>query len=506
MLERLLFAGIAAGLALSAAPGRAATGLTIYSTATPGAVQARLYRPVHGRGQDYGQDIPGYAMVRQQRNVSLAGSRSSVRFTDVAALIDPSTVSFISLTDPQGTHVLAQDYQFDLVSADKLLERYLDREITVEQAHGDTIETVTGILLGTSDGLVLRERDGRIRILRGWSNIRFPELPGGLITRPTLVWDISTGRQGDHLAEVSYQTGGITWWADYNLVYTQDSRANRCRLDVGSWVSIVNRSGASYGDAKLKLVAGDVHRAPQPEFRLGRGMPMLAMAEDAAARGFAEKGFFEYHLYTLGRPVTLPDNSTKQLELFPTAAGVGCSKDFVYSGTPGHAGVSASPRTDRNFGVQSNGKVDIYLRFANEKGNGLGIPLPSGRVRVNKRDPDDGALEFIGEDSIDHTPKDEEVMIKLGSAFDITGERRQADFRVDQGRRWMEETIEVRLRNHKQEAVQVIIKENLYRWSNWRITDETVPYEKADARTIHFPVTVGKDAEAVVSYTVRYTW
>jgi hypothetical protein len=232
----------------------------------------------------------------------------------------------------------------------------------------------------------------------------------------------------------------------------------------------------------------------------------MAKAAAEADRGFEEKAFFEYHLYTLGRPATLPDNSTKQLELFPTARNVPCEKVLVYYGLEGFYGFFPNPVTDRNLGNQSNKKVDIYLRFKNAKEIGMGMPLPSGRIRVSQRDPADDTLEFIGEDTIDHTPKDEEVLIKLGSAFDVTGERRQVDFKIDTSRKWMDETIELKVRNHKEEPVKVIVKENLYRWTNWKITESTHKYDKIDARTIHFPIEVAKDGEVTVKYTVHYNW
>ena len=272
-------------------------------------------------------------------------------------------------------------------------------------------------------------------------------------------------------------------------------------------MSILNQSGATYPDAKLKLIAGEVHRAPQQLAPMvaRKAMRELSMAGEADG-GFEEKAFFEYHLYTLGRPATIADSSTKQLELFPTARQVPCEKVLVYYGLGTPYPVYGSPMLDRNFGVQSNKKVDIYLRFKNEKEVGMGMPLPAGRLRVSKLDPADQTLEFIGEDAIDHTPKDEQVLIKMGTAFDVVGERIQTDFSVDARRNWMQEKIEIKVRNHKSEKVKVIIKENLYRWTNWKITEKTHPFEKIDARTVHFPVEIEKDGEAVIHYTVEYTW
>jgi hypothetical protein len=229
------------------------------------------------------------------------------------------------------------------------------------------------------------------------------------------------------------------------------------------------------------------------------------LAADSVA-GFEEKSFFEFHLYTLGRRTTLPDNSTKQIELFDAARRVPTRKTLVYYGQGPIGYQYSDPVTDRNYGNQSNKKVDVYLEFKNEEKVGLGIPLPAGRIRVAQLDKADGSLEFIGEDVIDHTPKDETVLVKLGSAFDVVGERRQVDFSIDTKGRWMEEEIEVKLRNHKAEPVDVIVKENLYRWSKWQIKTSTQQYEKVDARTIHFPLAVAKDGEAAVRYRVRYTW
>ena len=474
--------------------------LTIYSTARPGALPPELYR-----GGASGPAVPGYAVVRHQRDIALTRGRNNVRFTDVAALIDPTTVHFESLTDASGTRIIEQNFQFDLVSTQKLLEKYIDRRITVDQVRGNNTESFSGTLLSTAGGLVLKRDDGSIQTLPHNAGVRLPELPGGLITRPTLVWDINANRAGSHATRVSYQTTGITWWADYNITYQEGADANSCKLDVGAWVSIVNKSGASYADAKLKLVAGDVHR-PQPQ---GRAYPaptaQRALAMSDSVQGFEEKSFFEYHLYTLGRPATIPDNSTQQLELFPAARGVACEKTLVYTGAAG-ARPYGSPATDRNYGIQSNRKVDVYLGFKNAKEQNMGMPLPAGRIRVSKLDSTDQTLEFIGEDVIDHTPRNEAVLIKMGSAFDVVGERRQVNFTVDTTRKTMSEEIEVKVRNQKKESVTVMVKENLYRWTNWQITSKSQDYRKDDARTVTFPVKIAAGAEAVVRYSVTYTW
>ena len=486
-------------LAFPAVP-HAETAITVYSSARPGTLNPQAFR----NGGE-GQAVPGYALVREERQFTLKPGRNVLRVSDVPALIDPTTVAFYSLTDPKSTRVVEQSFEFDLTSTSKLLSRFLEREVSVDQVRGSSVEAVSGTLVGTQGGLILKQPDGSIRVVENHAGIRLPSLPGGLISKPTLVWDIATETAGNHKARMAYQTGGMTWWADYNLTYS-DAANQACKLDVGAWVTLVNQSGASYNDAKLKLIAGDVQRA-QPKAQYAPQPAAVARAMAKEADGFVEKAFFEYHLYTLGRPTSLPDNSTKQIELFPMAPGVGCEKSLVYYGQGNAYPNYGSPMYDRNFGVQSNRKVDVYLRFRNAKANGLGVPLPAGRLRVSKLDPADGSLEFIGEDLIDHTARDEMVQVKLGSAFDVVGERKQLDFRVDTSAKWMEEEIEVRVRNQKpDETVTVMVKENMYRWSQWAITRKTHEFTKDDSRTVIFPVKLAPKAEAVVRYTVRYTW
>ncbi len=489
---------------VSAPTGESDTAITIYSSAQPGGVPAEYYRPLPGQGVPNASGIPGYAMVRQDRKVDLNSGRTQLRFTDVAALIDPTTVQFASLSDPDNTRVLEQNFQFDLVSTEKLLSKYVDRNVVVQQSLGNQVSEVSGTLLSSVDGLVLRGSDGQIHALRQYSSLRFSELPGGLITQPTLLWDIAAKKSGAHTARVTYQTGGMTWWTDYNLTFTPGSNANSGYLDVGAWVSIINQSGASYENAKLKLIAGDVQRAespaaPRPEMAV---MAKRAMAEDKA---FEEKSLFEYHLYTLGRRTTLPNNSTKQVELFEAAKRVPARKIMVYYGQTGMY-FGGGLMTDSDYGNTGSKKIDVYLEFKNDEKAGLGVPLPKGRIRVSQIDSADQSLEFIGEDVIDHTPKNERVLVKLGSAFDVVGERKQIDFAVDTKGRWMEEEVEVRIRNHKSESVDVLVKENLYRWTNWSIKNSNHTYEKDDARTVFFPLKVAADGQEIVRYRVRYSW
>jgi hypothetical protein len=504
MLTSILLTGFAAALP----QGGSETSITIYGSSQPGSVNPDLYRQGASPYGAYGpQQIPGYAMVRQDRSMELTTGRNTIRFTDVAALIDPTTVSFASITDPAGTRVLEQNFEYDLVNNARLLERFLDKEVTLEYTSGSQTMGETGTLLNAQNGFVLRKPDGSLRLLTHYTRFSLPNLPGGLITRPTLVWDLDASQAGIHKTRVSYQTNGITWWADYNVVYSEGKNANQGILDIGAWVSILNQSGGEYKNAKLKLVAGDVHRVQPEELRYGWASKSSVADRSGVAGGFVQKSFFEYHLYTLGRLTTIPDRSTKQVDLFAPAKSIPCDKVLVYYGLDAQfRGFQGDVNMDRSFGSQGNKKVDVYLRFKNSKDTGLGMPLPAGRIRVSKVDPDDQSLEFVGEDAIDHTPKDESVLVKMGSAFDVVGERRQLDFRLDTNRKFMEEDIEVKVRNHKEEPVEVLVKENLYRWVQWSIIKKSHDFQKTDSRTIQFPLTIDKDGEAVVRYTVRYTW
>lgn len=478
--------------------------LTVYSSADPATFDPKgdANRPGYYPPQ---QALPGYGVVREHREIDLAKGINTLRFSDVAAGIDPTTVAFESLTDPAGTAVLEQNYEYDLVSSAKLLEKYVDKKVIVERAAGEgKTETIEGTLLSSAAGLVIKTADGGVQILNGYSGIRVANA-GGLITRPTLVWQLTAAKEGKHDARVTYQTDGLTWRADYNIVLNEKNTA----ADVGAWVTLVNRSGASYPDTRLKLVAGDVQRVTPQErsdIRFAARAMKAAVADEAA--GFKEKSFFEYHLYTLGRVTSLPDNSTKQIELFEKKIDVPARKVFVYYGLPEQFRLYFAPQPlgDRELGTEMNKKVDVYLSIDNKEANGLGIPMPAGRVRVYQRDDEEKTSEFVGEDVIQHTPKDEKLLIKLGQAFDLVGERKQTNFTIDERGHVMTETFEIKLRNHKKEPATVIVKENLFRWTNWEITDKSDNFEKQDARTIHFPATVPADGEKVVTYTVKYTW
>ena len=440
----------------------------------------------------------GTALVQDRRRFDLSQGLNRISFSDVAASIDPTSVLIKPLTSPGGTSILEQNYEFDLVGAAALLEKYLDEEILVVTKDG---KEYRGKLLSGRGDLVLQETGGRVAVIKveNVQEFSFPELPQGLITRPTLVWLLRAGQSGPEELEVTYLTGGISWQADYVLLLAADESA----IDLDGWVTLTNTSGATFPEAQLKLIAGDLQRFPEP------GMAARDLYMDGAPTpteaAVVQREFFEYHLYEVPRPVTIQDNQTKQIE-FVSASGIPAEKFFVYDGLQCRDGywycyASSFPQTDPSYGVASNPKVMVMVEFDTED---VEADLPRGRVRVYQEDIDGAAL-LIGEDAIDHTPKGENLRLYIGDAFDIVGERVRADFRRPSETR-MEEDYTITLRNHKDEAVEVRVVEHLSRWTEWRIFSSTADYTKLDASTIEFRVNIPANSETQVSYGVRYIW
>ncbi len=443
----------------------------------------------------YNQNL---GLVKEQRTIRLKKGLNEINFTDVASQIDATSVHFKSITAPDAVTVLEQNFEYDLVSRDKLLQKYIDKEIEMVRrfgVSGEKVETLKGTLLSTRDGLTLKVGDNIY--LNPTGEVILAKLPEGFVTKPTLNWLLNSEQAGEHKVEVGYLTNGINWNADYVIVVDKDDK----KIDLNGWVTINNQSGATYRDAKLKLIAGDIHRVSPPS--VPTYDRMLFAEKAAAAPQFEEKPFFEYHMYTLQRTTTIRDNETKQIE-FAQASQVPVRKLFIYDGSriPFY-GYSQYSRADQRFGTQSNKEVMVMLEFKNSKDNNLGIPLPKGRMRVYKEDTDK-TLQFIGEDWIEHTPKDEPVRIYLGNAFDIVGERVQTDFK--RGDDWVIESYKITLRNHKDDAVEIKVVEHLYRWSNWKIIEKSQDYEKRDARTIEFTLPIPANSERAITYTVRYWW
>lgn len=442
----------------------------------------------------------GSALVQDRRTFTLEAGESTLDFTDVASTIDGTSVSIKSLTDPTGTTVLEQNYVYDLVDTAALLARYIDQTVSVTMEDGTLY---TGILLSGAYGdIILRQEDGQVVVLRSANarDVRFPSLPNGLITRPTLRWFLNSAAGGSQQMELRYLAGGMTWTADYNITLGRDSST----IDVNGWVTVTNTSGTTYTDAQLKLVAGDVNRIVE-EYANEMYMEDAAVmrAVPAAAPQVEQREFFEYQLYEVARRVTLGNNQTKQVE-FVTRTGVPATTFFVYNGSGSFYGYGY-PITDQGYGQFGVTTVGTYLEFTTGEENGLDADLPAGRIRVYQQDTDGAAL-LIGENTIEHTPEGETVELYLGNAFDLVGERRQTDFRFISDN-VVEETYEIRLRNRKDsEAVEVRVPEILYRWSNWEIINSSAEYTKTDSSSIEYRVEVPAQGETVITYTVRYTF
>lgn len=456
------------------------------------ATQMRLFAKI----REYDTDtVPyGIGIIKDERDVTLPAGRSEYRFAEVARYIEPETVRFMCLTSPGGANVLEQNFEYDIVSADAMLDKYIGRDITVVTGEeGARAPSGTrGRLLSADEDegdLVIETAPEELEILRlgDVERILFSKLPGGLITRPTLAWLVDSARGGHQRVSVAYRTRGLVWEAGYTAVLSPDEKT----LALSGVATIANASGATYENARLKLVAGEVNLVEpmEPLEEAGAGLCLVGPTsmDEAPEPGFKEKRFFEYHLYTLGRRCTIKDMEVKQIELFAPAARVPVRKSYVYYGSSMPPDwESWHPYRVRGIGVRSNGKVDVYLHFRNEEDAGLGIPLPAGPVRVMKRDPADGEAELVGGGLIDHTPRDEETTLRLGSAFDLVGEWRRIDFRTDvdepMASSWVEETVEITLRNHKDQDVRVTVKETMYRWSNWEITKSSCEYQSSRPR------------------------
>ena len=420
-------------------------------------------------------------LVRDVREVQLPAGVAEAQFMDVAARIDPTSVHLKSLAGGAGLQILEQNYEYDLLSRDKLIEKYVGKKVRLHTGDGAFHEAT----LLSANGPVF-EINGQIHLGHP-GRLVLPSLPENLVARPTLVWLLRNQVAARQRVEASYLTGGITWRSDYVMVINPgDDRA-----DLTGWVTIDNKSGATYENAALKLVAGDLNRAPDPP-RDSRALEMAARAApQTAGRAFASEGFFEYHLYTLDGRTTIKDSQTKQVSLL-AASDVPVRKELLFRGAPEYyRSAFAMP--------MANQKVAVLLEIDNSQANRLGMPLPKGKVRVYKADRS-GGQQLIGEDWIDHTPRGERVKIKMGDAFDIVGERTQKDFRALGGKTW-EIEWQIDLRNHKNEDQTVTVIEPVP--GDWQVLSSTHPHDKVEAHTLRFRVPVPRESAAKLTYRVR---
>src|SRR2546421_1898373 len=421
-------------------------------------------------------------LVKDVREARFPAGTTEVQFTEVAARIDPTTVHLKSLTDPAGLKILEQNYEYDLLTSQKLMEKYVGRKVRLYQSDGAYHEAT---LLSTNGPIF--EINGQIH-MGHYGRLVLPSLPENLVSKPTLVWLLRNQTARPQRVEASYLTSGITWKADYVMVVNAADTLS----DLTGWVTIDNRSGATYGNASVKRVAGDVNRAVEGR-RAARLMDVAAKAasNQEAARDFKSEGFFEYHLYTLDGRTTIKDNQTKQLTLM-AAADVPVVKQLIYYGAQDYYRTSyAMP--------MSSQKVGVYFDIKNSKENGLGLPLPKGKIRVYKADAS-GSQQFVGEDWIDHTPRDERVMIKMGDAFDVVGERTQKEWRKIASNLY-EVEWEISLRNHKKDDQTVTVIEPVP--GDWQVLTSTHAWEKPEAHTLKFQVPVMKDGASKLTYRVR---
>jgi len=424
-------------------------------------------------------------LIKDTRNVALPLGEGELRFMDVAAQIRPVTVHVKSLNSPNEFSVLEQNYEYDLMSAEKLLDKYVGKKIKLMERNEfqDREEVVEATLLSNNKGQIYKI-NAEIYLGHPGHQI-LPEMPENLIAKPTLTWLYDNRSTNTHELEVSYLTSNITWKADYIVVLSNDDTS----ADISGWVSLDNRSGATYRNAALKLVAGEVHRVKDamPQERVYA----MAPSKVTGAQQFEEQPFFEYHIYDLQRKTTIKDNQTKQVSLFK-AVGSRIRKELLVQGTKGYFIRSYQDQNPKQ-------QVNVYVTFKNSQANSLGMPLPAGIMRLYKQDVDK-SLQFIGEDRIEHTPKDEDVRLKVGEAFDVVAERTQTDYRKITTRLY-ESEWEITLRNHKEEDIIVGIVEPLS--GNWSVISSSYPYEKIDAYTIQFDVKVPRDGEVKVKYRIR---
>ena len=420
-------------------------------------------------------------LVKDTRKIHLPMGLTDLKFTEVAGQIMPQTVHIKSLTDPSRLDVLEQNYEYDLLTPQKLLDKFVGREIKV-LIDGNEIPIT---ILSTNNGVVYRMGERIFTDSPG--KLIFPGLPENLIAKPTLVWSLENRLDRPQTVEATYLTQGINWKADYVAVLDEKDQ----KMDLTGWVTLANQSGATYKNARLKLVAGDVNRVIDEVGRRDAAYRLEEVAAKAAASSFTEQSFFEYHLYSLQRATTIKDNQTKQVSLL-SADSVPVTKRFLYYGADYYY------RTP--YGVPiSNQKIGVYVEITNKKENNLGMPLPKGTVRVYKADPD-GSLQFAGEDRIDHTPKDETIKIKMGDAFDVVAERKQTDWRK-LAHDTYEVAFEVSLRNHKDSPVTVSVIEPIP--GDWEILHSSHEHKKIEAHTVEFDIPVGKDGQAKLTYRAR---
>jgi hypothetical protein len=492
-----------------------------------------------GTEDEQPSDSPGltiynqkFAVVRQKLPLDLKSGINHVQIMDITAHLEPDSVILRPLDTGRRLQILEQNYRNDPVTQQLLLSLYEGKTIdfvqtdkdanprivpgkiirsgyiphfTAYNAYGQQYYQQQASYVQSGGEQPVIEVNGKLEFSLPGQPV-FPALADDTVLKPTLSWELQTDKPGATTAEFSYVTGGMNWEASYNAVAPLKGNV----MELVGWVTLDNQSGKTFRDARVKLMAGDVNKVPSPGFNrlelYARGQAGIGAGQSGPP--VTEKAFDEYHLYTLEHSTTLHDRETKQVE-FVRAAGIQSQTLFVYDGfkiDPNYRNWNPETiRQQESYGTLSNPKVWVMQEFKNSTENHLGMPLPKGRVRFYRRD-EDGQLEFTGENDIDHTPKDETLRLYTGSAFDLTGERSRTEYRADFNARWIDESFEIKVRNHKAAPVEVRIVEHLYRWTSWDIVKNSDPFKKADSKTVEFVVQIPPDGEKIVNYKVHYSW
>jgi len=485
LLRSASLALICTGAALAAEQPASRFVLSIYSAAANNG--DNLFAPVEPEPATPG----GYAVVRDRRQFELKSGANVIIVHDVSRYLDPGALS--TRTESDGIEILSQRFEDETLSLDALVQKHVGHTVEVSVGNGATANVLSGTLLSNSGGLSLQGSDGRVTTITEFNRVTFPDLPKGLAARPSLRWDVAAKKNGSSAIEIVYPTQGLAWRAEYSGWLA----AGDCRLALSGWAQIANRSGTDFADARIKLIAGEPHRASAAPVVRAMGArasaPMAAMqANDTGAAG-------DYHEYTLDTPAELGNGSLLRVALFP-AQTIACQRQYLFEGSRLRANPGMAPITDRSYGSgEASNPVRSMLAFKSERA------IPAGRLRV-LQNASDGAAEFIGEDDIGHTPRGEVVATQLGNAFDIRGERKQTDFQVDKDKHTLTETFAIRMSNGGSSAQTVTVREHPYRWTQWTIPASSAKYTKRDSDTIDFAVEVPPNGNAQITYTVQYAW
>jgi hypothetical protein len=470
----------------------------------------------------YNQD---FAVVRDTVHLDLKAGLNTVNYNEATRSLEPDSVVLRDPTGRRALQILEQNYRADPVSQGLLLDYYVGRTIDFEtQPEGvaGRKELVRGKIIRSgyvpqqpgrfgpspipAENEPIIEVKGKL-IFQLPGVPLFPGLPDDGILRPTLTWELNSSDAGRVDAELGYVTGGMSWEAAYNLIAPEKGDT----LDLVGWVTIVNHTGKMFTDAKIKLMAGDVNKLQAASGGSATGGGRRLMYNSAslgAPPPVTEKSFDDYHLYSLARATTLRSEETKQVE-FVRASGIPAKPVYIYDGAllagPLYGWSPEMIRDRLEYGTEFSPKVMVMREFLNAESNHLGMPLPKGRMRFYRRDTD-AQLEFTGENSIDHTPRNEKIRVIIGDAFDLVGERKRTNHKLDTDGRELDESFEIKVRNHKKESAKIRVVEHLYRWPTWEITAKSADYEKKDAQTIEFQLNIKPDGEQTVTYTVHYSW